>query len=341
MGSKLPFVIALVLLSPAALAQSPPAAPGQPPPPQAQSPTPEKVPRNTLIVKGAWASASDAVTPLPEGGSMAGGAYTNQYFGLSYALPPDWYEKYKGPPPSDSGRYVLAQIRPPDTFPGSARGSVLIAAQDMFFSLLPAGNAVELVKQMKDALPAEYKVEREPASVTLANRAFVRLDYFAPAAGLHWYTLATEIRCHMVQFVFTSRDAQLLERLVEGMSALKLPVEADPSRGEGGGEAPVCIPDYATQENVTHRVDPVLTERRFNPIPVRIIVGQDGKVKHIHFISAFPEQAKAITDALWQWRFKPYVREGQPVEVETGILFGSSPRRKPPASFPAKPAGTN
>ena len=88
---------------------------------------------------------------------------------------------------------------------------------------------------------------------------------------------------------------------------------------------PVCIKDYARDENVIARVDPVFTEHRFNPVPVRIIIDKEGKVKHIHFLSAFPDQAKAITDALKQWKFKPYLRDGQPVEVETGIMFGRAP----------------
>ena len=70
------------------------------------------------------------------------------------------------------------------------------------------------------------------------------------------------------------------------------------------------------------RVEPLFTEHKFNPVPVRIIIDKEGLVKHIHFLSAFPDQAKAITDALGQWKFKPYLRNGQPVDVETGILFG-------------------
>jgi periplasmic protein TonB len=59
---------------------------------------------------------------------------------------------------------------------------------------------------------------------------------------------------------------------------------------------------------------------------VRLIIDRQGKVKHIHFLSAFPAQAQAISAAVLQWRFKPYLRNGQPVEVETGILFGRAPR---------------
>jgi hypothetical protein len=74
-------------------------------------------------------------------------------------------------------------------------------------------------------------------------------------------------------------------------------------------------------------VDPIFTNRRYNPIPVRVVIDVNGEVKHIHFISSFPEQAKTITDALQQWRFKPYVVNGKAVEVETGISFGTPPNK--------------
>jgi hypothetical protein len=62
-----------------------------------------------------------------------------------------------------------------------------------------------------------------------------------------------------------------------------------------------------------------------NPVPVRIIIDTAGRVRHIHFISAFPDQAAALTPVLEQWRFKPYLEAGTPVAVETGILFGRVP----------------
>jgi len=289
------------------------------------NPEAKKLPTGVLLAKGAWSSASDSVTPLPEGGRVAKNVYNNPYFGLAYALSPDWTEKYSGPPPSDSGYYVLAQIRPADTYKGTSRGSILIAAQDLFFTLTPARNALELINHNKDKLNVEYKMEKPPTLVTIASHSFVRFDYGSPVAEIHWHVLATQIRCHMVQFVFTSRDIKLMEALIQEMDKMSLPDEAGPISGRGGGDVPVCIKDHAS-ENVLERVDPVFTERRFNPVPVRIIIDREGKVKHIHFLSAFPDQAKAITDALSQWRFRPYLHDGKPVEVETGIMFGRAPR---------------
>jgi hypothetical protein len=294
------------------------------------NPDAKKLPTETILVKGAWSSASDGVTPVPEGGRVSRNIYKNAYFGLAYPLSPDWTEKYSGPPPSDSGYYVLSQIRSADSFTGASRGSILIAAQDLFFTLAPAGNAFELINYAKEHLNADYEVERSPTPVTVAGRSFVRLDYFSPVAELHWHVLATQIRCHMVQFVFTSRDVKLIENLIRDMDALSLPPEAGAIAGTGGGDVPVCLKNYARDENIMERDDPVFTERRFNSVPVRIIIDKEGKVKHIHFLSAFPDQAKAISDALAQWRFRPYLRNRQPVEVETGILFGHPPRMAAP-----------
>jgi hypothetical protein len=288
-----------------------------------------KVPTDVILVKGAWSSASDSVTPLPEGGKVINHVFSDPYFGMTYALPSNWEEKYKGPPPSDSGRYVLAQFRPADTFKGPARGSILITAQDMFFTPFPARNALELVNYSKNHLQADYKVEMPPTPTKIAGRPFTFYAYWSPVAELHWYVVATEIRCHAVQLVLTSRDTKLLESLILDLEKMKLPAEASPTVGAGGGDVPACVKDYASGENVIARVDPVFTERRFNSVPVRIIIDKEGKVKHIHFLSAFPDQAKAITDALQQWKFKRYLRDGQPVEVETGIMFGRTPYMRP------------
>jgi hypothetical protein len=292
----------------------------------------KKLPTEVILVKGAWSSASDSTTPVPEGGRVARNSYTNDYFGLTYPLTAAWVQKYAGPPPSDSGYYVLAQIRPSDTFTGPSRATILIAAQDMFFNRVPATTAFELINFSKDHLSEDYVVEQAPTQVEIANHSFVRFDYVSPVADLHWQVLATQIRCHTLEFIFTSSDSALTESLIQQMNAMKLPEEAGLTSGTGGGNVPACIKDYASGDHVMERDDPIFTERTFNSVPVRIVIDKEGRVKHIHFLSALPSQAKVISDTLARWRFRPYLRDGQPVEVETGIMFGRPPRVLAPAT---------
>jgi hypothetical protein len=308
------WMLLYLCLSSAAAAQSAPPNGGD----FSQGSSIVKVPENVILVKGAWSSASDSVTPLPEGGKLDTQTYDNQYFGLELTLPTGWIQKYEGPPPSDSGYYVLAQLRPATTGTDRLRGTLLIAAQDLFFTTTQATDPLQLINYTRDHLQPYYRVENPPRQVTLAGRSFVRFDYVSPVAGLHWSILATEVRCHVVEFVVTSADKHLVETLTQGVNTLKL--------GDGGSDTPVCLPNYAVPANILQREDPIFSEHRYNPIPVRVIIDREGKVKHIHFLSAFPAQSQALTTALMQWRFKPYLRDGQPVEVETGILFGRAPR---------------
>jgi hypothetical protein len=305
--------------------------PAQPETPQggdfSSNPNPQKVPSG-ILVKGAMPGASDSSTPVPEAGVVNEKVYNNNYFGFSYPLPADWRQKFAGPPPSDSGYYVLAQIEPAKAFAGPNRGSILISAQDLFFTLAPAKNVVELVQYKKSRLSSDYKLERQPDVVKIAGRAFIRMDYMSPVAELHWYVLTTEIRCHTVEFMLTSRDTAMLESLVQGMD--KMQSLEQPSSGDADGTAsgsPVCVKGYASGDNILQRVEPVFSAHKFNPVPVRITIDRYGKVKHVHVISAFSEQTKAIIDALLQWEFRPYKVNGQPVEVETGIMFGMQPQQ--------------
>jgi hypothetical protein len=291
-----------------------------------------KVPENTILVKGAWPSASDTITPLPEGGHFVQGSYRNEYFGVDFPFSDHWQKGLEGPPVSDSGYYVLAQIVPADSVKSERPGHMMIAAQDIFFTPTQATSALELVNFSKDHLDTSvYKVERAPAEVKIGAHSYIRFDYESPVAGMHWDVLATQIRCHVVEFVFTSRQPKVLGDLIKAVKQVQLPEDAGAHGGSGGGEQPVCIKDYASDENIIERESPILTEPRYNPIPVRIIIDRQGKVKHIHFLRAFPDQAKSITDALMQWRFKPHLVNGQPVEVETGIMFGRKTRQTGPS----------
>jgi hypothetical protein len=286
-----------------------------------------QVPSGVILIKGAWSSASDSTTPVPEDAKITENVFEDRYFNLRYALPQGWVEKYQGPPPSDTGRYVLAEFSPAGPARSLARGSILITAEDMFFTALPITNARDFINYTRDNLQEDYKVERAPEPRSMNGRSLWFFTYWSPVSQLHWYVLATEIRCHIVEVVLTSRDTNLLDELIRQMNASNLLAE---DVRAGGGAVPACIRDYARGDNVIARVDPVFIEHRFNPVPVRIIIDKRGRIEHIHFLSAFSDQAKAITDALTQWKFKPYLRNGEPTEVETGLLFGAASHSAPP-----------
>jgi hypothetical protein len=249
----------------------------------------------------------------PEDVHVAGGMFASDYFDLAYRIPGGWTEGLPGPNPSQSGYYVLGNWRPEHDF----GGTLLVAAQDMFFAPDTADdlkNVVAEIRQMMSSIDG-MTVDREPEPMRVGGYPGYRLDF--SGVGLFRSTVAIEIRCHVLMFNLTSRDPQLLAGLVKSLDDLGAVRNNQDS-------APECLKGYAS-ENVLQRVEPEGTGGRAELIPVRMIVATDGSVKHVHVIRASAAQRRNIEEAVRQWKFKPYVKQGHPVEVETGVLFNLKP----------------
>ena len=242
---------------------------------------------------------------------MASGVYVNAYFGLRYAVPTGFRSGLAGPAPSQSGYYVLATLVPAREM----TGTVLIAAQDLFFSDA-TDDAMAAARAMANAmarLPG-MAIDRPPESVTIGGRAFGRLDF--SGVGLFRGTFVTAIRCHLLSFNFTANSREGRAALAASLNGL---VDARIA-GEPGTE-PVCLKDRAGAEHVVSKVDPPAGGPAFTRIPVRIVIGTDGNVKDVHVIRASDEQRSVIQRALGQWKFKPPAIDGQVVEIETGLTI--------------------
>ena len=54
-------------------------------------------------------------------------------------------------------------------------------------------------------------------------------------------------------------------------------------------------------------------------VVLQAVIGKDGRIENLHAISGNPLLVKAALDAVQQWRYRPYLLNGEPVEVETQI----------------------
>jgi bla regulator protein BlaR1 len=52
---------------------------------------------------------------------------------------------------------------------------------------------------------------------------------------------------------------------------------------------------------------------------LRAIVSKDGDVENLQVVSGLPELASAAIEAVKQWKYRPFLQQGKPVEVETEI----------------------
>jgi hypothetical protein len=264
----------------------------------------------------AWrGSAPTAPMPNPDDGALTKGIFSSAYFNLSHRLPPGWAEGIAGPGPSISGYYVLGTFVPA----GELTGTILIAAQDIFFAAKPFDDAMAMADEFGRAMSQVdgMTIDRPPSEVLIAGHRFGRVDF--SGVGLFRSTLITKIRCHFVSFNLTARSPERLAALALSLNSL-----GPASGGNAGRVDPMCIDNYPDTEHVLTRVDPAAIGP-FIPIPVRIVVGADGSVKHVHVIRATGGQRDSIEKALARWKLKPLEIDGHAAEIETGLLIDFTP----------------
>ena len=266
---------------------------------------------NSLWHQGSAACAAEP-TPRPEDGLVANEVYANEYFDLVYPLPSGWTQGTAGPAPSAAGYYVLATLVPAGEF----TGTILIAAQDLFFAGAPRDDAMATARDFaKSILQIEgMAVDRQPTQVAIAGRIFGRVDF--SGVGLFRSTFFTHSRCHLLSFNLTANSPERLAALVLSLEKL-----GGVRGGAAAGADPVCIRDRASPENLLTKLDPAASGPTFTPIPVRLVIGADGAVRHVHVIRATVEQRHNIEGALGQWKFRPHTVDGRASEIETGLLI--------------------
>jgi protein TonB len=54
-------------------------------------------------------------------------------------------------------------------------------------------------------------------------------------------------------------------------------------------------------------------------VVLQAMIGKDGRIENLHALSGNPLLIKSALDAVQQWRYRPYLLNGEPVEVETQI----------------------
>jgi hypothetical protein len=255
--------------------------------------------------------AVTSAVPNPQDGKVTGGVYTNAYFDLSYPLPQGFAEGLAGPDPSHSGYYVLGSF----VAQAVSAGSILIAAQDTFFDKAHHDLA-EAAREMRDTMAQidGMSIDREPTEITIGRRPAWRVDF--NGVGLYRAMIIAEMRCHLVSITLTAPDPAEREALAGSLDHVSLAAGRDP---------PVCIRDYAAGDQLIRKVAPkdMAPSPMPMPIPARIIIGNDGAVRHVHVIRATDGQRQMIEQALRQWTFRPHAINGRAVEVETGLALRS------------------
>jgi periplasmic protein TonB len=91
--------------------------------------------------------------------------------------------------------------------------------------------------------------------------------------------------------------------------------------------APVSHPPRVSammQGYLVHRVEPIYpalakAARIQGPVHLKAVISREGMIENLQVLAGYPMLVTAAVAAVRQWRYRPYVLNGEPVEVETEI----------------------
>jgi len=76
--------------------------------------------------------------------------------------------------------------------------------------------------------------------------------------------------------------------------------------------------------NLIHRLQPAypllaVQTRTQGQVVLRAVISREGTIENLQVVSGHPLLVRAALEAVRQWRYRPYVLNGEPVEVETQV----------------------
>ena len=88
----------------------------------------------------------------------------------------------------------------------------------------------------------------------------------------------------------------------------------------------IRIASRVAEANLIHDVPPQYPpeagrERIEGTVVLMAVIGKDGSVQDVQVVSGLPLLAQAAIDAVKQWRYKPYLLNGEPVEIDSRITI--------------------
>ena len=292
-----------------------------------------------------------------ETGGIANNVYTNECFGFSFAIPEGWQINTQLVGADARARHTtkgaLALLQIDQHKEGSFANTIALNAHDASVS---ASTAQEFVSNYARGHISSDRERRESVrdtySVGYAGKIFFRADNKQTMSGGHALYLAfvyTKFRGFYIGETLIAGSEGGLELAANSLQGIsfredepnsKCVMRGDDSQNSGGiiagviGSVPrqstsgqplrVRISEKVSQSLLITKLPPHYPEdarraRIQGMVVLTAWVDTNGDVEDVTLVSGHPLLAPAALEAVKQWKYKPYLLNGQPVKVETQV----------------------
>jgi TonB family protein len=271
-----------------------------------------------------------------ENGTVVNGIYSNECFGFALPIPAGWEVNdavtFGGKARHRSDKsfvllYLYQQGKP---------GGIILNAWD---SAGQSGGAQDFVS---DAVRAQIKFStemrelvRDTFAVDYGGRHFFRSDYKALMHDTPVYLayVLTEFRGYFIGETLASPSAAGLDEAASSLQKISFQEDrVNPACVMGPGDEatfPVHIGQGVSQGLLIKRVPPDYPDiarraRVQGQVVLQARIDKNGNIEDLSLISGHPMLAPAAIKAVEQWKYKPYMLNGEAVAVQTRILVNFS-----------------
>jgi TonB family protein len=286
-------------------------------------------------------SVEHAAPPL---GAFKDDLYSNEFFDVAYPLSRDWVRetevmrKRVSADGQSPGIYVLlaAVHIPQQTAPLEADSSFVLSA------LESANRSCEqYLQSLGNALHSRKEAQQKGTAtpLTIAGRDFYRIDFEFRESPSRRTFLCTQSKNYLLQWNIVGLSKGTVESSVSTLNAIHAGQSQTPPAERSGMDAPsnsagdmqskpqvvrVRVAAGVTQGLILKKVPPVYPQQAKyahiqGSVRMSAIISKNGDVVDLEILDGPIELAVSAVNAVRQWKYRPYVLNGEPVEVGTEI----------------------
>ena len=280
---------------------------------------------------------------VPPLGSFKDETYSNEFFDFEYPLSSDWVRETqamqkKTPTGGQTPHILLAAVHiPQHAAPPEADTSFVLSARES-----TGLNCDRYLQALADSLHSrkEAKQNGTVTALTIAGHDFYRADFEFREGPSYRTFLCTRSKDYLLQWNIAGLSKSAVESVVSTLNAIRAPQTrtapgvlpaGDPTSKVTGAVTPItpqvtrvrvaqgvtsgmkikdAVPVYPEQAKYAHIQGMVL---------MSVVINKNGEVEDLEVLDGPIELVVSAVNAVRQWKYRPYILNGKPVEVSTQI----------------------
>jgi TonB family protein len=239
---------------------------------------------------------------------------------------------------------LVAEIR--RQFVGPMLSSEAISLEDFDLQQREAGDLKLACLRMKDVAGTPFG----PTWCLDADEPVLRISGPTEGTGVaHNRTIGFQGRFIAGDLQFVQHGKMVLTAHLDSIEAIATadeavfaaPPEAAPAKPQAAAASFGAVAVGVLLKKVQPEYPLAMKDARVQgTVVLKGVVGKDGRLRDLRFVSGPPLLQQAAMDAVKQWLYRPYLLNGEPVEVQTTVNIAFTLGGQPQPSRPDLPLAT-